>query len=447
MHTLEGFSPYMTAVQFGLIILSVLLLAKIPSVKLMGVPATSMIFSLIVGSLIPTFLPEVYQNLFATVIWAVVIQVILIPLLGGSAGREIEFDKIRSMGWTGFKFIGISMIAPIIFAIPVAYLLVMWKGNPYIQADANNLGVGIGIVSIVFMRALPTMIAFFRGAGWKNDLVNVNISGASLDDLGVFVIIQPVVAGIMTNRGIQGIIESGSAVIVVAAAMFLLSRIVRALPKDLQFATAFGSLFIVAGYAEIFGHVHLILTGILWGIMMPRDATAEVEHKMEGAVLYFLVPLFFAGLGLTYHFTILSWEPWLLMAICFAAAYAGHELLTAPMAAKLFGGNKAAGRISAALCRTHGTADILLAISLADMGILTGIGLSGMVLYLMFSTIQAFSQAQSLVNKNPELVNARLDVVSESAPAWAQIPAWFPRFGRRVEKLPVFATPDDNEDK
>ncbi|HRN70290.1 MAG TPA: hypothetical protein PLS49_03820, partial [Candidatus Woesebacteria bacterium] len=293
-----------------------------------------------------------------------------------------------------------------------------------------------GIVAVIFMRALPTMIAFFKSNKWDNDLVKASLVGASFDDLTVFVVIQPIIAGLMSGNGLIGIIDSATAVALLGLSMFILAFITKKLPHSLQLPIAIVALLAGAGLGEMLGHVHVILSGIFWGMMMPKSVTKEFEHRTKDFVIMFLVPLFFAGLGITRHFDVLSWQPWALMIPCLIVAYLAHEFVTAKVAAKVFGNNPVAGRVLGALCRTHGTADVLLAVTLFDMGILSAHGQSGIVLYLMVATIQAFSQAQSLVDKHPELAVIRMQTLplSEEEIFVGGQPAM------------VFASPPDNDE-
>lgn len=429
-------AEYLALVQMGLIIGLVNLLAPVPAFSKIGIPAISMVLTLLVCSTLPKFLPNAYHAVIPDIpTWPFIITAILVPTLGAYAGDEIELQNLRHMGRNGIFFIATSLIAPVVLAIPIGLALVLWKGNPFIQENANSVGVVLGIVAVVFMRALPTMIAFFKSNHWNNDMVKVSLTGASFDDLTVFVLFQPIIAGLVSGGGWNGIAQSTIAVVITGASFFIMSRIVRMLPLNFQLPLGILVLFGGAGLAEVSGHVHVILSGIFWGMMMPKNVTKEFEHKTKDFVITVLVPLFFAGLGITKQFDIIAWQPWILMIACLAAAFIAHEFVTAPMAAKLFGNNRVVGRILGALCRTHGTADVLLAVTLFDMGILTTFGLSGVVMYLMVATIQAFGQAQSLVDKHPELVNIKMQTLP------------LPEEDIFVGEMPlVYASMPDNED-
>ena len=438
MHAVNDVNPYIILIQIGVIVGMVNLLVQIPAFKRIGVPAVSMGLTLAICSILPKMLPDVYHAFVPEIpVWPFVVSVLLVPTLGAYAGDEIEFSHMKQMGKSGFMFVATSMIAPILLALPVGLLLVFWKDNPFIQEHANAGGVIMGIVAVIFMRALPTMIAFFKANHWDNDLVKASLLGASFDDVVVFVVIQPIIAGLMSGAGLAGILNSAIAVMITGVSMYVLSQILRKLPSSVQLPLGIIVLLAGAGLAEINGHVHVILSGIFWGMMMPKSVTKAFEHKTKDFIIMVLVPLFFAGLGITHQFEILAWQPLVLMGLCWAAAYSAHEFITAPVAAKLFQNNKVAGKVLGSLCRTHGTADVLLAASLFDMGIFTTFGLSGIMLYLMGATIQAFGQAQGLVDAHPELASARIQILP--------LPDEEILIGTFQEGL-VFASQDEAED-
>ncbi|HRN70291.1 MAG TPA: hypothetical protein PLS49_03825, partial [Candidatus Woesebacteria bacterium] len=79
-------------------------------------------------------MPQAYTAIFPEIpTWPFLIQCLLIPILGAYAGDEIEFKQLKHMGKNGVLFVVTSLVTPILFALPVAYGLAVWKGNPFIQ--------------------------------------------------------------------------------------------------------------------------------------------------------------------------------------------------------------------------------------------------------------------------------------------------------------------------
>ena len=433
MHELSTANPFWALAQMGLAILAINSLVGIPALKKIGIPAVSMGFALFMSSIFPKLLPSVFEIVFPEKPqWPFYIQILLITTLGAYAGGDFVWEQLKKMGKKGVQFITTSMIAPIICGAPVAIAFALIP-NPFIQENANVLGAIVGLTLLIFMRALPTMAGFFRGNGWQNDMVTVSIIAASFDDLFVFLVGQPIIAGLMSGNGLAGIIDSAIGVAAVAGGLFVLAFLIRRLPQEQAYWPAVGVLFIAAGLAEVYFHVHVILAGIFWGMFMPRDIVHKFEHTTKYFVMHFFVPLFFVGISITNSLEIVAWEPWALMIPCLIAAFVAHKYITAPVGAKIFGNNKAAGEILGSLCMSHGTADITFASWLTTgVAIFTPLGLSGVILYLMTATIIAFYRAQSLVDANPALINAKIQI--EELPSVAMEPGL------------VYATPDERED-
>jgi Kef-type K+ transport system membrane component KefB/nucleotide-binding universal stress UspA family protein len=275
--------------------------------------------------------------------------------------------------------------------------------------------------------AFPVLARILSERGLLRTRVgSVTIACAAVDDVTAWCILAFVVA-VARSTGISGAVITTVVALAYIAAMILLVRplLVRmaarvatreAMTQNMV-AVVLMMLFVSSWIAELIG-IHALFGAFLFGAILPKGQgfTHALLEKLEDLVLVALLPLFFAYSGLRTQIGLLdSVDAWVVCGLVIAVACAG-KFGGSTIAARLTGLSWRESSALGILMNTRGLMELIVLNIGLDLGVISPLIFSMMVLMALFTTFITTPLLQRIYS-DEELSHDLIEAVEAPAPA------------------------------
>lgn len=307
-------------------------------------------------------------------------------------GLELDLSLIRGSGHTAVFVSHVSIVAPLVLGAALAIPIYPLVGSGSFSAFALFMGAAMAIT------AFPVLARILTDSGLHNTrLGTLAISCAAVDDVTAWCVLA-VVVSIAKATGAAGALATiGLAVVFIAAMIGLIRPLLRRLEwvhaqrgrlgAQLTAALLVG-LLLSAWATEVIG-IHAIFGAFLAGAVLPRsgDLARELTGRLEDLTVLFLLPIFFAVVGLSTSIGLLD-QPvhWFIAAAVLATAVAG-KWGAGTAAARLAGEGWRESNALGILMNTRGLAEIVILTVGRELGVISPALFTAMVLMALTTTL------------------------------------------------------------
>nr|AFV71319.1 PyrJ1 [Streptomyces rugosporus] len=304
-------------------------------------------------------------------------------------GCELRLDRLTSrrvVAATVVGGMGLPFLAGVAIAVPAASML----AAP--SADRTTYVLFFGLALAI--TALPVLARVLVDLGMDRTRLGATaLSCAAIGDGVAWLVLTVILAASGLGGNGNPVATAGLAValivvtfLLVRPALALLVRRVRS-PQVLLGCLAVGAIGF-AGLTQQIG-LHPVIGAFLFGVSVPRGAPiiAEIGEQLQGFALAILLPLFFAGVGISTSAGLLGDNPmaWLLFAGVLAVAI-GAKYLGAGGSARLAGLPKHEARQLGTLMNCRGVTELVVATIGLQYGLLSELGFTIVVLVAVITT-------------------------------------------------------------
>jgi Kef-type K+ transport system membrane component KefB len=314
-------------------------------------------------------------------------------------GCELRTDRIGSKRLVGATVLG-GMGLPFIAGVAIA-LAAPALGTDSV-ASVLYLGLALSIT------ALPVLARILVDLGLEDTRLGATaLSCAAIGD-GVAWLVLTV---ILASTGLSGTGDmattAGLAVALVIVTFLCVRPALRALvARDLAPQLLLGALVVgaisYAGLTQLIG-LHPVIGAFLFGVVVPRGApvVTRLSEQLQGFTLAILLPLFFAGVGLSTSVGLLggSVGNWLLFGLILLAATA-TKFVGAGGGAMLAGLPAREATRLGTLMNCRGVTELVIASIGLSYGLVNGMGFTILVLVAVLTTA-ATGPLMRMLDKQP----------------------------------------------
>jgi len=282
-------------------------------------------------SLLGLFFPEITSFLFPSE----VINVLQILAQFGLIffmfliGAELDHKMIRGSGHTALLVSHYSIVVPFTLGLAAALLIFPVVGSGNFTGFALFMGAAMAIT------AFPVLARILTDTGLHRTRIGaLAITCAAVDDVTAWCILAVVVAIVKASSPIDAIQTVLLALAFLGVMIFvvrpLIDRIASVRPDRVRIGATVMSgllvaLFLSAWATEAIG-IHAIFGAFMFGAVLPRSHSiaAQITERLEDVTVLFLLPVFFAVVGLSTQIGLVSGsELWLLTGLIVAIAIVG----------------------------------------------------------------------------------------------------------------------------
>jgi Kef-type K+ transport system membrane component KefB/nucleotide-binding universal stress UspA family protein len=345
-------------------------------------------------------------------------------------GLELDPELLRGRGRASVAISHSSIVVPFVLGFLLAVYLHPRYSDPSVSFVAFALFMGAAM-SITAFPVLARILSERRLL--RTRVGSVTIACAAVDDVTAWCILAFVVAA-ARSTGIGNAVLTTIVALAYIAAMILLVRplLVRmaarvatreAMTQNMV-AIVLVMLFVSSWIAELIG-IHALFGAFLFGAILPKGqgfAHALLE-KIEDLVLVALLPLFFAYSGLRTQIGLLdTTEAWLVCGLVIAVACAG-KFGGSAIAARLTGLSWRESSALGILMNTRGLMELIVLNIGLDLGVISPLIFSMMVLMALFTTFITTPLLQRIYS-DEELSRDLIAAAEPPAPAPAPAPGF-----------------------
>jgi Kef-type K+ transport system membrane component KefB len=309
-------------------------------------------------------------------------------------GMELDVLHLRRKANTAILVSHVGILFPLFLGVTASWFIFADYGGGKTSFIAFALFMGISMS----VTAFPVLARIIEERGLSGTFLGTTaISCAAVSDVSAWILLAFVVA-LVKAGGWGGTVLMLFLAVLFLAAMFLLARpllnqLIASRPRLVANPTrgvVVGILVLVFGsalFTEVIG-IHALFGAFLAGVAMPAYAQfrLHLREKLENFSSAFLLPLFFAFIGLRTQIGLLDdWTSW---AVCLG-------LILVATIGKL-GGSMAAARFSGmdwhdsftlgALMNTRGLVELIVLNLGLDLGILSPRIFAMLVIMALFTT-------------------------------------------------------------
>jgi Kef-type K+ transport system membrane component KefB/nucleotide-binding universal stress UspA family protein len=244
-------------------------------------------------------------------------------------GAELDHKMIRGSGPTALLVSHYSIALPFVLGLAAALLIFPLVGSDNFTGFALFMGAAMAIT------AFPVLARILTDTGLHRTRIGaLAITCAAVDDVTAWCILAVVVAIVNATGPADAIATVLLALAFVGFMIFvirpLLDRIASVKPDRGRIGATVMSgllvaLFLSAWATEAIG-IHAIFGAFMFGAVLPRShsISAQVTERLEDVTVLFLLPVFFAVVGLSTRLGLVSGsELWWLTGLIVAIAIIG----------------------------------------------------------------------------------------------------------------------------
>jgi Kef-type K+ transport system membrane component KefB/nucleotide-binding universal stress UspA family protein len=244
-------------------------------------------------------------------------------------GLELDHKMIRGSGHTAVLISHYSIVIPFVLGMGAALVVYPLVGSGAFTGFALFMGAAMAIT------AFPVLARILTDTGLhKTRIGALAITCAAVDDLTAWCILAIVVA-IVKATGFVDAIQTIVLALVFVTGMLLVVRPLAArilsVHEDRGRLSApimsglLVALFLSAWATEMIG-IHAIFGAFMFGAILPRagSVAVRISERLEDVTVLFLLPVFFAVVGLSTQIGLVSGaDLWLLTGLIIAIAILG----------------------------------------------------------------------------------------------------------------------------
>jgi Kef-type K+ transport system membrane component KefB len=347
-------------------------------------------------SLLGVWWPEAIRYLFppeVTSVLRVMAQFGLI-LFMFIIGLELDHKLLRGSSHTAVLISHVSIVLPFSLGVVASLAIYPIVGSGRFTGFALFMGAAMAIT------AFPVLARILTDTGLhRTRLGTVAIVCAAVDDITAWCVLAVVVAVVKTNGAADAVQTIGLAVGFVAVMFVVVRPMLRRLATVHEargvlnppvLAGILVGVFLTAWATEAIG-IHAIFGAFVAGAIMPRSKALadEITGKLEDVTVVFLLPIFFAVVGLSTRFGLLDdARLWLLAASIILIAVAG-KLGGSIVAARADGQGWRFSVGLGLLMNTRGLTEIVILTIGRSLGVISPALFTIMVLMALVTTIMA----------------------------------------------------------
>jgi Kef-type K+ transport system membrane component KefB len=323
-------------------------------------------------------------------------------------GWRLEIETLKSVGRMALVISVVSIAVP--FALGSTVAVTAWY--PYAPAGVALLPFALFMGSAMSITAFPVLVRILADQGLTRTRIGVlAVTCAAFDDAVGWLILAAITMLVLAGN----VSDVGGTLAGLAVYLVVMFGLVR--PLIARFARRPGESFgrsprslaimvvVVAASActtDALG-VHALFGAFLAGVVMPRDAEAErlFSESVEPAAVTFLLPIFFAFSGLRTSATLIAGpELWGQTALILVIAVGGKGVGSA-LAARVMGAGWADATLLGVLMNTRGLIELVVLNIGFDLGILSPVLFSMMVVMALTTTLATSPLVSRLKRHSP----------------------------------------------
>jgi len=345
-------------------------------------------------SLMGLFFPEVTSFLFPSE----VIDVLQILALFGLIffmfliGAELDHKMIRGSGRTALLVSHYSIVLPFILGVAAALLIYPLVGSGDFTGFALFMGAAMAVT------AFPVLARILTDTGLHRTRIGaLAITCAAVDDVTAWCILAVVVAIVKATGPADAVLTVLLALVFVGFMIFvvrpLIARVASVAPDKGRIGATgmsglFVALFLSAWATEAIG-IHAIFGAFMFGAVLPRSHSiaAQITERLEDVTVLFLLPVFFAVVGLSTRIGLVSGaELWWLTGLIVAIAIIGK--LGGSMIAGLANGESLrTSTVLGVLMNARGITEIVILTIGRSLGVISPALFTMLVLMALITTL------------------------------------------------------------
>jgi Kef-type K+ transport system membrane component KefB len=323
-------------------------------------------------------------------------------------GWRLEIETLKSVGRMALVISVVSIAVP--FALGSTVAVTTWY--PYAPVGVALLPFALFMGSAMSITAFPVLVRILADQGLTRTRIGVlAVTCAAFDDAVGWLILAAITMLVLAGN----VSDVGGTLAGLAVYLVVMFGLVR--PLIARFARRPGESFgrsprslaimvvVVAASActtDALG-VHALFGAFLAGVVMPRDAEAErlFSESVEPAAVTFLLPIFFAFSGLRTSVTLIAGpELWGQTALILVIAVGGKGVGSA-LAARVMGAGWADATLLGVLMNTRGLIELVVLNIVFDLGILSPVLFSMMVVMALTTTLATSPLVSRLKRHSP----------------------------------------------
>ncbi len=342
-------------------------------------------------SLLGLFFPEITDYLFpaaVTDVMAVLAQFGLIFFMF-LIGLELDHSLIRGSGHTAVLISHYSIVVPLGLGMGAALLLYPMVASGQFTGFALFMGAAMAIT------AFPVLARILTDTGvHRTRLGALAITCAAVDDVTAWCVLAIVVAIVRAGGPADALTTIGLSVLFIVVML----RVVRPLAVRLMAARRgpfnatvmsflIAGLFLSAWTTEMIG-IHAIFGAFMFGAVLPRDrgVATQIVERLEDVTVLFLLPVFFAVVGLSTQIGLVSGgELWLLTGLVIVIAIVG-KIGGSVIAGLAAGETLRSSTIIGVLMNARGITEIVILTIGMELGVISPALFTIMVLMALTTT-------------------------------------------------------------
>jgi Kef-type K+ transport system membrane component KefB/nucleotide-binding universal stress UspA family protein len=345
-------------------------------------------------SLLGLLFPEVTEFLFpsaVTEVLAILAQFGLIFFMF-LIGVELDHRQIRGSGHTAVLISHYSIVIPLVFGIGAALLVFPLVGSGDFTGFALFMGAAMAIT------AFPVLARILTDTGlYKTRLGALAITCAAVDDVTAWCVLAIVVAIVKASGPMDAVV---TVVLSLAFVVFMLAVVRPVAARVVAPRKGRGPLnatvmsFLIAGLflsalaTELIG-IHAIFGAFMFGAVMPRQrgVATRIIERLEDVTVLFLLPVFFAVVGLSTQIGLVSgWDLWLLTALIITIAVIG-KVGGSVVAGLAAGESLRSSTVIGVLMNARGITEIVILTIGIELGVISPALFTIMVLMALTTTL------------------------------------------------------------
>jgi Kef-type K+ transport system membrane component KefB/nucleotide-binding universal stress UspA family protein len=244
-------------------------------------------------------------------------------------GAELDHKMIRGSGHTALLVSHYSIVIPFTLGLAAALLIFPVVGSGSFTGFALFMGAAMAIT------AFPVLARILTDTGLHRTRIGaLAITCAAVDDVTAWCILAVVVAIVKSTGPVDAIqtvlLALGFVGLMIFVVRPLIARVASVKPDRGRIGATVMSgllvaLFLSAWATEAIG-IHAIFGAFMFGAVLPRSHSiaSQITERLEDVTVLFLLPVFFAVVGLSTQIGLVSGsELWLLTGLIVAIAIVG----------------------------------------------------------------------------------------------------------------------------
>ncbi|RZT39063.1 cation:proton antiporter [Cupriavidus agavae] len=344
-------------------------------------------------SLLGAIWPENWQALFGAQKLTALsgLQWLAVVLFAFLSGLHLGGPESRGMRRIAIGAAVGCVVVPFLLGAGAGYLLVAWR--PSLAGTAATpwqFAIAVGVSMAV--TALPVLGAILREMKLTDTTAGrLALTCSAFSDAAIWIVLSCILASTGQAAHDPLRLVLGGAIYVAIMLGVVRPLLARVLPglqgNDARLATVVVLVFASACASELVG-LHYILGGFLAGVVLPRQAAAEIGRQLEPTTVVVLMPFFFLMTGLRTDLSTASGDALVVFAVTTLVAVGGKMAGTALPARWAGLGRRDAWTVGA-LAQTKGLMEVVVLAILLENQLIGTAAFSGLLLMALATTVLA----------------------------------------------------------